>query len=288
MIIRELKNQNEINQYLNQLEAEERNIIALDIEGEFNLHCYGEHLCLIQIFDGRENIIIDPIRLKKPTEYRAVFERRNLLKIMYDSSSDASLLKNEYGIRLKSVLDLRPAVSLLDFPKQGLSSVLEETLGIPSVNKKRFQMYNWMKRPVEPGSLEYALGDVIHLFNLKEDLFNRLREKNRMDEYLLQNLMVQNTEIKNNHNDRHLKAKGYRSLKPEQQLLFKTVFDIRDSWAKKVNRPPDYVFRNGDLLNLCLEDIRDPGFIRRGVNARLDAKTREAFSTDMLRAMEEA
>ena len=26
--------------------------IAMDFEGEFNLHIYGEHLCLVQIFDG--------------------------------------------------------------------------------------------------------------------------------------------------------------------------------------------------------------------------------------------
>ena len=34
--------------------------IAVDFEGEFNLHIYGEHLCLIQIFDGSVYYIIDP------------------------------------------------------------------------------------------------------------------------------------------------------------------------------------------------------------------------------------
>ena len=34
--------------------------IAVDLEGEFNLHIYGEHLCLIQIFDGKDFYIIDP------------------------------------------------------------------------------------------------------------------------------------------------------------------------------------------------------------------------------------
>ena len=34
--------------------------IAVDFEGEFNLHIYGEHLCLIQIFDKSNYYIIDP------------------------------------------------------------------------------------------------------------------------------------------------------------------------------------------------------------------------------------
>ena len=34
--------------------------IAVDFEGEFNLHIYGEHLCLIQIFDGCDFYLIDP------------------------------------------------------------------------------------------------------------------------------------------------------------------------------------------------------------------------------------
>ena len=34
--------------------------IAVDFEGEFNLHIYGEHLCLIQVYDGKSYYIIDP------------------------------------------------------------------------------------------------------------------------------------------------------------------------------------------------------------------------------------
>ena len=37
----------------------EINKIAMDFEGEFNLHSYGERLCLIQIYDGESYFIID-------------------------------------------------------------------------------------------------------------------------------------------------------------------------------------------------------------------------------------
>ena len=34
--------------------------IAVDFEGEFNLHIYGDQLCLIHIFEGKDFFIIDP------------------------------------------------------------------------------------------------------------------------------------------------------------------------------------------------------------------------------------
>ena len=189
-------------------------------------------------------LIIDPLKIKNPDSYKPVFEKREIMKIMYDSASDASLLKNGYGIDVKSILDLRPAVSILEFEKQSLSAVLEKTLNLSPPNKKKFQMYNWLKRPLDPAALEYAMGDVAHLFKLKEKLFSMMYEKNLMEKFIHANLIVQNGEIKNNKIDRHKKAKGYRYLSSERKHLFKKLFDIRDEYARKVNKPPDYVFRN--------------------------------------------
>ena len=181
MHIRELKSEDEITGYLRELEQERRHVIALDIEAEFNLHCYGEHLCLIQIFDLQNEIIIDPFRFKDSAPLKALFEKRDLLKIMYDAASDSCLLANVCGIRINSVLDLRPAVSLLEYEGQSLAHVLQEELGIVSPSKKRFQRYNWMKRPVEPAAIEYAMNDVRFLFTLKEALFARLSSRGLFD-----------------------------------------------------------------------------------------------------------
>ncbi|MGE4464410.1 MAG: 3'-5' exonuclease, partial [Sphaerochaeta sp.] len=37
--------------------------VAMDFEGEFNLHIYGEHLCLIQLFDGSAYYLVDPFKV---------------------------------------------------------------------------------------------------------------------------------------------------------------------------------------------------------------------------------
>ena len=66
--------------------------IAVDLEGEFNLHIYGEHLCLIQIFDGKDFYIIDP-RSKAVSEKAVVaFFTSDIQKVWFDVQSDNSLI----------------------------------------------------------------------------------------------------------------------------------------------------------------------------------------------------
>ena len=57
---------------------------------------------------------------------------------MYDASSDLSLLKNTDNMEIKSILDLRPAVELLDYDKKDLHSVIAVELGI-FLEQKSFQ-----------------------------------------------------------------------------------------------------------------------------------------------------
>ena len=39
------------------------NIMAMDFEEESNLHVYGEHLCIIQLYDGNDYFIIDALAI---------------------------------------------------------------------------------------------------------------------------------------------------------------------------------------------------------------------------------
>ena len=276
MSVIELKNDHEIQRYLDALDERGRKVIAVDVEAEFNLHCYGEHLCLVQIFDLKNEVVIDPLRLKNGEGLRRFFEKRDLLKIMYDSLSDAALLEKAYGIRLYSVLDLRPAVALLDYPKQSLAHVLDEELGIAPLNKKKFQQYNWMRRPISKAAIEYAMGDVTHLFRLKEALFDKLKNKGLLDAYLLQNLMLQDGQNgKKNRQEKYEKAKGYNRLDKSRQEMFKEIFLVRDEFAKKLNKPPDYVFSNTRLLDLCKNRIQDPAFVRQSINPRIARPVQE-------------
>ncbi|TFH04147.1 MAG: ribonuclease D, partial [Spirochaetales bacterium] len=137
--------------------------IGMDFEGEFNVHEYGERLCLIQVFDGTDAVIIDPFGLSGE-RLTSFLENRNILKIMYDAMGDQSLVSKQFGAKILSIQDLKPAVEILGLEKQDLGSVLQSRLQVEVLNKRRYQMYNWTTRPVAPDALAYALSDVLHLY----------------------------------------------------------------------------------------------------------------------------
>lgn len=235
---------------LNSWEQNKIKMIALDIEAESNLHQYGEKLCLVQVFDGIDNIIIDPFGIKKDL-IQNLLESKNILKIMYDASSDLSLLKNAHDIGINSILDLRPAVELLEYEKQDLHSVIEAELKIQLFKKKKYQTYNWTRRPLPADVLEYALNDVAHLFRLKTALLEKLHKNNLMDEYILKNILIQTKDYKRRVEDRYEKIKGYRKFNSGEKTRARKIFDIRDKYAKSLNVPPNNVIANGLLVSIA-------------------------------------
>src|SRR5574344_78343 len=72
--------------------------VAMDFEGEFNLHIYGEHLCLIQIFDGRDFYIVDAMKVSDGALRRLL--ESPVEKIMFDCSGDSTLVRRNYDIAL--------------------------------------------------------------------------------------------------------------------------------------------------------------------------------------------
>ncbi|SIP87722.1 ribonuclease D [Alkalispirochaeta americana] len=245
-------------------------IVALDLEAEFNLHVYGEHFCLLQIFDGHEAVLVDPRRVSMDP-LRAFLEDRDLLKITYDSASDRALLFRTQNIRMRGLLDLRPAVELLEFEKRGLSAVLEATLGIAPVGgKKKYQQYNWMRRPLDPGAIVYALEDVLHLFELQKHLFALLQEKGLLERYILENLKVQDLDPQVGRRPGFLRTRRFYSLSSRKQALLEALYQVREGYAQGENVPPDRVLPNRTLLDIVdekvrLEDLRPGRGITRGV-----------------------
>ena len=242
--------------YLNRFEEKEFHIIALDIEAECNCHAYGEKLCLAQIFDGVNHVIIDPFNISNNT-LKLLFENPNVLKVMYDAGSDLSLLKNSAGIEIKSILDLRPAVELLNYEKKDLHSIIASELGIILGKKRKYQQYNWTKRPIAEEAIDYALNDVRHLLELKDIILAKLYAKKLMEIYLLKNLQIQNKDYTRAPEDKYKKISGYNSLQNEQKKFFRKIFDIRDKYAKQCNLPPHNVIHKTDIIRIT----KDAGYI---------------------------
>ena len=253
-----IENRAKLRSYLKKFKDKELHIIALDIEAESNLHAYGERLCLTQIFDGVNKIIIDPFGIDNDA-LKLLFENSNILKVMYDAGSDLSLLKNTAGIEIKSILDLRPATELLNYEKKDLHSIIALELGIFLEKKRKHQKRNWTNRPLSEQAIDYALNDVIHLLALKDIILAKLYAKKLLEPFLLKNLQIQNKDYTRDPEDKYRKISGYSRLRDDKKIVFRKVFDIREKYAKLYNMTPHNVIQKADLINI----VENPPFINK-------------------------
>jgi ribonuclease D len=268
-----ISKRNELIVYFEGLFLKKNVIVALDLEAELNLHHYGQKLCLVQIFDGVNKILIDPFDIDDKT-LKSFFEDRGILKIVYDAGSDSSLMKNVYDIEIKSLLDLRPAVDLLKFEKQDLHSVIAQELGVTLNHKTKYQRHNWTRRPFDKAALEYAVNDVTYLFKLKDILLKKLCDANLMDIYILRNLQIQNKDYAIDPRERYKKTKGYYALSLDAKRIFKLLYDVREKYAKLANMPSYNVIRNEDLIDIAkgsktINDIHLPSRLSEDISMKL-------------------
>ncbi len=217
--------------------------VAMDFEEESNLHCYGEHVCTIQIFDKTSYHIIDALELAKTKEGLAsmkAFLEGPVEKVMFACQSDAALARKALGIQLRNIFDVRVIALALGF-NGNLTALIERNLGIraeSSSMKKKYQTANWMRRPIPKQQIEYALSDVQYLFELKSSLLEEMKAKlTRGEQNKVNHDMKVCAEQKNPERPGWEKICNFKLLKDEEKIYIKHFFLARDGLARKANLP---------------------------------------------------
>ncbi|MCL2233793.1 MAG: HRDC domain-containing protein, partial [Treponema sp.] len=155
-----------------------------------------------------------------------------------------------YGVQVRNVFDLKIVVDTLNLEHKGLDAVLKYFFDVDIKDKKKFQRYNWLIRPIHKDALFYALNDVGHLLKLNERLMKEIRAKDKYDD-LIYTLVTRNYNPAKNRTPGIFKKNEYKRLNNNQKALFKEVYEIRESYAKEYNLPPFQVFDNNNLFDLA-------------------------------------
>ncbi|MBQ0071491.1 MAG: HRDC domain-containing protein [Spirochaetales bacterium] len=222
--------------------------IAVDFEGEFNLHIYGEHLCLVQIYDGEGYYIIDPRSGRVSPEGLKVFFSLPTEKLWFDCQGDASLVYKVYGLRINNIYDVRVLALALGYTGN-LLGLEKAYLGVElEINKKKNQQANWLKRPIDMELMEYALLDVKYLFDLKDVLLPIVVKEGLEAQVLDQLQKVQNVKEptpgwKNICN--------WKLLNRRERVFIRQIFIARDQIARRFNVPAARVMDKHKIIDLA-------------------------------------
>ena len=217
--------------------------VAMDFEEESNLHCYGEHVCIIQLYDKSDYYIIDALALAKNAE--GLSEMKSFLegpmeKIMFACQSDAALARKALGIQMRSVYDVRVLAMALGF-NGNLTGLIERNFGISvesTSQKKKYQTANWMRRPIPKEQIEYALSDVRYLFELKDSLVSEAEEKLKpAEKRKVAHDLSTCAEQKNPERPGWEKICNFKLLSRAEKVYIKHFFLARDGLARKADVP---------------------------------------------------
>ena len=147
---------------------------GFDLEAD-NLHRYAEQLCLIQVSDGEDSHLVDPLEISDLSALGEYFAESTIW--LHGADFDMRLMMGEFGRLPKMVLDTQIAARLLGIARFSYANLVEQFFEVKL--SKSSQKENWGQRPLPQKMCEYARNDVRYLLPMAEKLVAELREKNR-------------------------------------------------------------------------------------------------------------
>jgi ribonuclease D len=225
--------------------------VAVDTESN-SFYAYFERICLLQISTEQEDYIIDPFAVKDLSPLGEIFEDPRIQKIFHAASNDVLGLKRDYRFRFNNVFDTAVSCKLLGYNRLGLAQIIEKHFGV-ALNKKKWQRYDWGRRPLGREQLDYARLDTHFLIPLRHRLSEGLEELNLLiaAKEASEKACLQEAQEKCFQPDAFIQIRGARTLDDTGKRILKALYIYRDHEARRRNRAPFRVISNEALLRLA-------------------------------------
>jgi len=247
--------------------------LAIDTEAD-SLYHYFEKVCLIQISTDSATYILDPLAIRNVGELAPIMCDSSVEKVFHASGYDTYCLRRDFDFAFANIFDTHIAAQLLGYEFLGLSTLMEEFLGVH--HSKRNQRDDWSRRPLDPEQLNYAAMDTHHLLRLRDALEAELKLKGRLDWAQEEFDAAASAERREKEFDPEgfRRIKGNRDLSLQDQVVLRALYLFRDEVARKLDVPPFKVLNNSVLLDLVQRPPLSPEQLhrRRGISNRVARK----------------
>ncbi len=233
--------------------------VAVDTESD-SMYVYHEKVCLVQFSIPDCDYLLDPLSGLDMSPLGSLFADPRVEKVFHAAEYDVLCLKRDNGFEFRNLFDTMWAARVLGWPRLGLASILEERFGV-SLNK-RWQRYNWGKRPLVPGALAYARLDTHFLLDIRAMQLAELQAAGRLEEAL--EIFDQQAELAPPRTpDPHSfwRVKGVWDLSGREQALVRELHGYREQEASRRDQPVFYIFSDKTLVSLaqaqphCMQEL---------------------------------
>lgn len=221
--------------------------LGIDTEAD-SLHHYKESVSLVQITQGAENFLIDPLANLDLNPLWSALSNRTW--ILHGADFDLRMLRRIGAPEPRQVFDTTIAAQLLGIKAFGYAALVQEFFG--HVICKKNQKADWSARPLSPDMLEYAVEDTRFLVPLAEKLTARLQELGRLgwhEESCLR-IVQSSLIVKPTDPEEAWRISGSNLLSPSTLAILREVWRWRETEAERKDVPVFKVMMNEKMIAL--------------------------------------
>ena len=226
--------------------------IAVDTEGD-SLHHYPARLSLVQLAaSGVGAWLVDPLAVDDLGPFGQVFGDPRTTTVLHAGDNDLVDLKRRHGLPFARIFDTSVAARFLGAPALGLDVLLTTYVGIDLPPSR--QKDDWSERPLSEAQLRYAVGDVAYLLPLKARLVDELTRVGRLAwvEEECAALAAQLVPERTTDPAAYAGLKGARELTPRGLAILRELHELRETLARRLDRPPFKVFNDDVLVRVAV------------------------------------
>ncbi|WP_394243249.1 ribonuclease D [Vibrio astriarenae] len=244
------------------------------LDTEFvRIRSYFPKLGLVQLFDGVQLSLIDPLELSDLTPLAELLADESVLKVLHACGEDLEVFQNDLGCLPTPMVDTQIMAAFLGHGlSTGFASLVNEYLGI-ELDKSESRA-DWTARPLTAKQLDYAAADVHYLWPLHDTLVDKLAETPWEAAALEESASLALKRIKNiDITKLYRDIKGAWQLKPRQLAVLQPLAAWRYKEAVKRDLALNFVFKENELLDIASQGVTstkamekmgiDPRSIRR-------------------------
>ena len=230
---------------------------AFDLEGDFNLHRYGRHVCLFQVaLEDGSVFLLDPLEGgsgKLPwAGWKELLEDPSVTKVIWAAQNDIRALKACHGIHLRGLWDLFDATCLAVTPRPSLPLLVDTFLGRTIQKAEALQTSDWSVRPLTELQRAYAAQDVVYLLQLADKVSCLLEERRKQEAFALR-MKAAEAYVFTETNEPWRKIKGSGVLTPQQMDSLESIWRRREALARKLDLAPWRLVPSEELLHWARE-----------------------------------
>lgn len=154
-------------------------VLAIDTEFVRTRTLYPR-LGLLQVFDGQQLALIDPIAIDDLSPFWQLLANENITKVLHACSEDLEVFLTNANCKPANLIDSQIMMSFLGHGlSMGYAAMVEHFTGI-ELDKSESRT-DWIKRPLTQKQLSYASADVEHLFAIYPKLLAEIEQAGRFD-----------------------------------------------------------------------------------------------------------